>query len=333
MAALQDVTNQPNYRLRLSTAASKSTSASPSASASPSSPASPSLPASPSASASSSKGTTPITSSQLCEGLDGKIQRYPGIGGIRRAVDALSEKLREGETTDQYLVFRPVTVKELEKIDNQRYEVGKGIRLTHCADIETLIIKVPTAEHEAVSRNFGDEFVARAIGMGIPREERYRIGSTRFKGTSTSKEADESFKPRTLRPHKLDWPTLVLEAGISESLLRLRNDARWWLSNSGGRVNIVLIFHINQGTKTILVEKWETTPATGGPVTRSNQPPAQIPTQMQAITINQNNVTGTPLTLHFHKIFLRQPNPPEQDLVFTAQDLRDWSDNVWAGLS
>ena len=303
----------------LSNATSKSTSPSPSA------------PASPSASASSS--TTPITSSQLCEGLGGKIQRYPGIAGIRRAVNTLSKKLQEGETTDQYLVFRPVTVKERDEIDNRRYEIGKGMRLTHCADIGTLIVKVPTAAHEGVSRSFGDMFVLQAAGMRVPPLDRFRIGSTTFRGTSSSKEADDSWKPITLRPNALDWPTLVLEAGVSESLRRLRNDARWWLSNSGGRVNIALIFHINQGTRTILIEKWETIPVTGGPATRSRRPPAQIPTQMQAVTIDQNNVTGAPLTLQFHGVFLRPPNPPEQDLVFTAQDLRAWSDMVWAGLN
>jgi hypothetical protein len=251
---------------------------------------------------------------------------------MRRAVNALSKKLQEGETTDQYLVFRGVTVNELDKIDNRRYEIGKGIRLTHCADIETLIIKVPTPEHEVVAGNFEEELVERFIQMGVPRQERTWLRGTRFSGTSTSKEADGAFKPGTLRPNRLDWPTLVLEIGVSESLRRLRNDARWWLTNSAGRVRVALIFHVNRETKTILIERWETTPATGGPATRSNLPPAQIPTCMQAITIDQNNVTGTPLTLHFHQIFLRQPNLPEQDLVFTAQDLRVWSVNLWAAL-
>ena len=44
---------------------------------------------------------------------------------------------------------------ELDKIDNRRYEVGKGIRLTHCADIETLIIKVSTPAQEKVTWRFG----------------------------------------------------------------------------------------------------------------------------------------------------------------------------------
>jgi hypothetical protein len=269
--------------------------------------------------------------------LDGKIQRYRGIAEIERAVRALSEKLREGETTDQYLVFQPVTVKERDEVDNRRYKIGKGIRLTHCADVETLIIKVPTAAHEMVAAYFQIELGIRCNQMGVPRRDCTPLGSTTFRGTSTSKEADGAFKPATLRPHELDWPTLVLEVGVSESLPRLRNDARWWLSNSGGQVNIVLIFHINRGTKTMLIEKWETIPATGGPVTRLNQPLAQIPTQMQAITIDQNNVTGAPLTLHFHGIFLRQPaqqaNPPQHDLVFTAQDLQGLADDVWSVLT
>jgi hypothetical protein len=282
-------------------------------------PASLSTSASPSASASSS--TTPTTSSQLCEGLDGRIQKYPGIPGIRKAVVALYEKLREGETTDQYLVFRPVTVKELGKIDNQRSKVGKGIRLTHCADIETLIIKVPTTAHEVVSTNFVIKIALQAARIGVPDEDCISLGAATFRGNSISKEADGGFKPATLRPHKLDWPTLVLEVGVSESLPRLRNDARWWLSNSGGRVNIVLIFHVNEGTKTILIEKWEIKPAT-----------AQIPTQIQAITINPNSVTGAPLTLDFHQVFLRQAKPSEHDMVFTTQDLQNWSNRVWAAL-
>jgi len=265
------------------------------------------------------------------------IQEYRSIAEIGRAVRALSKKLLEGETTDQYLVFRPVTVRERDEVDNRRDKIGKGIRLTHCANNGTLIIKVPTTAHEVVSRSFGDEFIARAIEMQILRRERVPLGSTTFRGTSTSKEPDGAFKPATLRPREQDWPTLVLEVGVPESLRKLRNDARWWLSNSGGNVNIVLIFHINRGTKSILIEKWETRPATGGHATRSTRPPTQIPTQIQAITIEQHNVTGTPLTLPFQGIFLRQPalqaNPPEQDFVFTAQNLRDWSDDVWAALT
>lgn len=328
MAALfGDVKSLPDSYRRPSNDTSESASASPSASPPPSA-----------SSAPASSSTTPITSFQLLEGLDGKIQRYRGIAGIQRAVNALSEKLRLGETTDgatmgQYLVFRPVTVDEFDKIDNQRDKVGKGIRLTHCADIETLIIKVPTTDHEVVSQTFGDEVAEQAIGMGLPREERTKTGGAKYYGISTTKQADQGMKPSTLRPRRMDWPTLIFETGVSESLPKLRTDASWWLSNSGGQVNIVLIFHVNREARSILIEKWENAPATGRPSTRSTLRQAQIPTQMEAITIDQNSVTGAPLTLHFHKVFLRQANPPEHDMVFTAQDLRVWANSAWAGLN
>jgi len=98
-------------------------------------------------------------------------------------------------------------------------------------------------------------------------------------------------------------------------------------------VNLVLILHINQGSRTILIEKWECTPVTGGTVT---QLPALIPTKMQQITIDPNNITGNsppPLILDFHQIFLRQPNAGEHNLVFTAQNLQGWDASVWAALS
>jgi len=54
-----------------------------------------------------SNETTPTPSPQLLEGLEHEIQAYSGIAGLRKAVNALSKKLYERETTDQYLVFRP----------------------------------------------------------------------------------------------------------------------------------------------------------------------------------------------------------------------------------
>src|SRR6266705_920142 len=93
-------------------------------------------------------------------------------------------------------------------------------------------------------------------------------------------------RPLTRRPNGADWPTLVFEAGVFESLQKLKNDARWWLSNSGGQVKIVLIFSVQRESRTIQIERWENGPVT----TRVNQPLAQVPTQVQQIIIDPNNV-------------------------------------------
>ena len=285
------------------------------------------------ASTASDDMTIPISSSEILEGLGDKVQLFSGIANMRKVVNSRSEDLQARRTTDQYLVFKPVTTDDLDKIDKKRHIIGRHLRQTHCIDLDTLIVKLmPLVTHEGTHRNFVELLRIQSYVMGIPPFELYDVGGTRYRGHSVSKEADTAFKPLTSRPNSIDWPTIVLEAGVSESLRQLRNDAKWWLSNSGGQVQIVLIFSVQEELRTIQIEKWETRPANGR-ATRSNQPPAQVPTQIQQIIIDPNNVTGVPLILHFHLIFLRAINqnavPPERDYTFATQDLRNWANVFW----
>ena len=52
-----------------------------------------------------------------------------------------------------------------------------------------------------------------------------------YLGRTVSKEGDSCYCPLGTRPNADDWPTLVIEAGVSESLTKLREDAKWWLTN------------------------------------------------------------------------------------------------------
>jgi hypothetical protein len=153
-----------------------------------------------------------------------------------------------------------------------------------------------------------------------------------------SKGGDSAFKPRGVRSRKTDWPTIVLESGWSESLTRLRRDARLWLEESRGDVKIVLLFSIGRTARTMIIEKWENHPVPANrpatrPITRATTP--QTPTQIQAITIdsNSNTTNGAPLTLEFRKIFLRQAVPPlEHDFTFITQDLSEFVTDSWSAL-
>jgi hypothetical protein len=278
-----------------------------------------------------------ITSHEIWEDFQGKVQLFWGLADMRQTINSRHEKLETGISTDQYLVFRPVTEDDLEKIDNRRHLIGWNFRITHCIDWEVLIIKVMAgAAHEGMFGTFRILLEKRFVAMGLPEEDFWPVGATRLRGRSVSKEGDMAWKPAGLRPNLVDFPTLVIEAGVSESLRKLRADARWWLSNRGGQVNIVLVMTVETGPRKIQIERWENRPSTG-PATRSNQPPNQIPTQIQTIAIDPNNITGAPLTLDFHLIFLRPINPnaipAENDIVFTAQDLRDWANDFWEGVN
>jgi hypothetical protein len=177
--------------------------------------------------------------------------------------------------------------------------------------------------------------------MGVQIFDLYAEDAGRIRGCSSSKEGDSIYTPTRLRGGN-DWPTLVWEAGLSESLPHLRIDAGWWLDNAGGDVEIVVLVSANRQQRKITIEKWclQVTPA-NRPNTR--QRPNLVPTRMQQITITtsppgntipstintQYVVTGAPLVLEFRKIFLRAPMPPETDIIYPAAQLLAFANFWW----
>lgn len=289
-------------------------------------------------SSSSSSDTTALTWPAVSSPLEGLedlyIHRFVGIVNMRKAVKSQSDKLQAGDSNQQYLVFRPVTEDDLAKIDRARQSIGSNTRMAHYIDEDLLIVKLmPSAGHEGAHVNFGKKLCSKTISMGMTDEDLYGLGSTRFPGRRSSKEGDSAYKPLS-RGNRSDWPTIVIESGLSESLRHLRADAKWWLENSGGDVGIVILISIKEAQRNLLIEKWELALAPNRPITRAfNNPNTLIPTKMQEIRIDSNIVvTGAPLVLEFRKIFLRPPTPPENDIVFTVQDLSAWATQYWAGL-
>jgi len=279
------------------------------------------------------------TFSKASEGLEGvPVWIFKTIKNMQEAINSYEEKLEASEASP-YMIFRLVTTDDLLKIERPREngKIDRGVRLTHYVDWDILIVKVPTAGHEGAHGNFRDEIVIRAAGMGL-RWDLWSVGATKFQVRRASKEGDSAYKPLSMRPREADWPTIVIEAGWSESLSKLQLDAGFWLEDSGGDVKIVLLISIGRGQRagTMIIEKWENRPVPANrPATRSNT--TQTPTQIHAIEIdsnsNPNNVNGAPLTLEFRKIFLRQAVPPlEQDFTFTAQYLSAFASHFWAGL-
>lgn len=268
------------------------------------------------------------------------IYQFTGIPDLRKRVQSLAQKLVAGRTTEQYLIFRGVTKDHLAQIDCQRASIEKGIRLTHYTDTDQLIVKVPTAEHEQAHLTLSDEVNEKLRGMGLPKRSMWPCGGTTYDGFTTSKEGDSTYKPKC-RAGKGTWPTLVFEAGLSETLSKLRTDADWWLTNSKGQVKIAIVVSIKPAQKSLWIEKWCLQPRTPAmPATRANPP--QVATKMQELTITKNPpiltppgntatyaVTGAPLILEFAKLLLRAPVPPEGDVIFTIADLQAWADEFW----
>ena len=254
-------------------------------------------------------------------------QPFETILNFGKIVQSRCDELKKSDSTQQYLVFTGVNTVDLTEIDRALEKMRIHTRMAHYIDENLLIVKFPTAKHEAAHLQFGQQVDRRVAQMGISSFEFQSLGGTRFQGRSSSKEADSAFKPDSLRPNEADWPTIVFEAGLSESLSRLRLDANWWLTESRGDVKTVIIISVKPAKPILHIEKWELASPGPRPNTRAFStlnnppPPPQIPTQIQVITIDPNTVIGAPLVLEFAKIFLRSAVPPESDITFTAQEL------------
>lgn len=268
------------------------------------------------------------------------IYQFIGIPNLREHVQSLAQELAAGHIIKQHLIFKDVTEDHLAEIDRRRSSISKGIRMTYHTDTNILIVKVPTAEHEHVHILFADAVNEKLERMGLPRRSMIGGGATRYDGFSSKKEGDSSLRPKWCRAGKRHWPTLVFEAGVSESRAELRTDAEWWLRNSSGEVKIVIIILIRPAQKSIWIEKWCLQPHPPvAPTTRANPP---IATKIQELSIIQNlsiptpadstttyAVTGAPLILEFEKLYLRAPVLPEGDVIFTAADLQALADEFW----
>jgi hypothetical protein len=169
------------------------------------------------------------------------------------------------------------------------------------------------------------------------------IGATKFRaqqGGDGSAEGDSSGGPLPERRDRGSWPTLVIEAGYTQSVESLRSRMHWWFETSDHEVKIVLLAKFAEGGgRRIILEKWIETPTAAaqceGMVTRSA--PQLEQTRHQLITISRNHgtpisytvISDVPLRLEFHLLFLRQPDPQEGDVVIDAAGLEFYASCVW----
>jgi hypothetical protein len=258
------------------------------------------------------------------------IQVYNGVSELKRATTATADALLSKATSQQYLAFLRVSKKDHEEVEIHRTKTREHYRMSYYESEEVLVIKLmPAAAHETPHALFCTMFTIKQVSMGLTAFDLSPRSTTKCTGPASSKEPDASFRPTGSRAVQKDWPTFVIECGLSESLARLRVDVQWWLTQSEGLVNIALLMSVKTTPPSIYVEKWENH-ATPRPVTRSHpQGSPAVPVCVQSVTISQGSIIGAPLILGFEKIFLRPPVLPETDFIFSEQDLEAWADHIW----
>lgn len=108
--------------------------------------------------------------------------------------------------------------------------------------VELWVTAGTSTAHEELHGFLDDKTLLQVGNMDLD-DDWGRVGSSRFYGASggSGGEGDSCRKPRSQRRSPTAWPTLVIEAGYSQSTRKLRHKARWWLETSNFGVKIVLL--------------------------------------------------------------------------------------------
>jgi hypothetical protein len=167
--------------------------------------------------------------------------------------------LERGVESCPYLGFTHVTRRDLEDIDEIRGEVPKMTILYDWHE-ETLIVKFMVGvAHGFCTRLLALVFIDVFRARTGDEEAFDPIGSSCFSGAQRLKEGDEAFTPKS-RSLEADWPSIVFEVVVSETMIQLQLDARFWLECYGGKTRVVIIVCINRNARSIVIERWQVGP-------------------------------------------------------------------------
>ena len=165
----------------------------------------------------------------------------------------------------QYLAFGDVQQSSMRPIERGRSRSElPAFRFLYDAAEGMLIIKlIPGLHHELAERDFFMMLIDKLVSLGIGINSLMNLGATRFGAPGgRSKEPDGALRPRT-RVLATDWPSVVFEVGVSESLSQLRTDAHFWLTQSGGQTRIAILLAVKKATRVMKIEHGRTCPELG----------------------------------------------------------------------
>ena len=164
------------------------------------------------------------------------------------------------------------------------------------------------------------------MGATTCRAQQAHLSNPR--GYASRAEGDSTGDPEPERGRKDAWLTLVILAGVSESLAGLHDDMRWWFSASEQQVQIVLLAKSEHTGAAIVLEKWEeeVEDDESRPVLRQSITITRDPTYLATYNVA---TTGGALVLGFKRLFLRDPGPGEGDFVVSVGDLEYYAEWVW----
>ncbi|CAG8888044.1 unnamed protein product [Penicillium egyptiacum] len=262
----------------------------------------------------------------------------PSISTLRETANDVYHQINSDTSySNQFIIVLNISRQVQELIAGDRNPLEVPYRLTLDTQHQQGVIRImPSGAHERVTRSFSNKLVAKLLNMGIDPDDYTMNTATRYHGRTCDKEADESLTPSGNPSDDDNWPSLVIETGLSESEAQLRADAYWWFSNSDYKVNMVILFHVQRSPERRVTIKHYSLRPTTPRITRGLQAEAQRTLLSQTdspivlrhsavneIVITSSDVENAPLELDFESVMRRRPAPNtrERNITFTAEDL------------
>lgn len=177
--------------------------------------------------------------------------------------------------------------------------------------------------HEAAHRAFSAIFVTWHRGQKsrlLPR------GGATVEGLTRKKCPDSSWTTSIHTPgREVKWPTILVEAGWSDSKAKLKQDVLFWLHESEPQVKVALTIKVTRNGN-ITIERWR--------LNQKNRGTSVEPIQTMCITrnrianSNQHQISGS-MHIKFEDCFLREKRGKETDFLLSHEDMMEIAEAVW----
>jgi hypothetical protein len=237
------------------------------------------------------------------------------IATIHTHAKERSAQLLQGTSTQNALIYYNATTAHLDALDEY-----PG-RITFFGDeIGLVFFRIPLPIHETAHLLLYSETFSILSQMGL-KDNIIPTGAATFKdppGTK-KKQGDSGFRPRPPRWAGNHFPTLVIEAGNSDSHPQLRKDRDVWFDISPpgqprGDVKMVLLIKVYK-SKRIVVEQWHRSFCQSPTASVEIKPHPQRPFSLHDSSCWL--IKGAPMVIAFHEVFLGPTQGTETDIVLT----------------
>ncbi|KAJ5979464.1 hypothetical protein N7501_002806 [Penicillium viridicatum] len=203
---------------------------------------------------------TETSSSSFLGDLGPPIRRYP-YRGPKQFLETV--KMEQSHQQEEFEASEWVLFSNINKQVFSRDFLNSDSILQRCwnsydSSQHLLLVKMPVSRaHETVARVFEKHLFFCLIPMGLDDCLRTFGSATCEAENGSAKQPDCQFLPRRLSGGRTaKWPSLEVETAFLETPSKLMSDARFWLSESNGDVQMVITIKIGRSLPNIVLGSW-----------------------------------------------------------------------------